>query len=73
MKTITLNVDEHLIDAAEERARKAHTTLEIQFNTWLAEYAGQEARARRYDEVMDSIRGKVNVGRKLTRDEMNER
>ncbi len=73
MKTITLNVDEHLIEAAEERARKAHTTLEIQFNAWLADYAGQEARARRYDEVMNSVRGKVVVGRKLTRDEMNER
>lgn len=29
--------------------------------------------AARYDAVMAELRGKVKVGRKLTRDEMNER
>ena len=28
---------------------------------------------QRYEEVMAGLRGKVVVGRKLTRDEMNER
>lgn len=73
MENLTLSVDENLLSAAREAARMNHTTLEIALNDWLAEYAGREARARRYDEVMDSIRGKVRVGRKLTRDEMNER
>jgi len=73
MRTITLKLDEELAEAAEQRARLEHTTLEILLSNWLADYAGQEARARRYDEVMNSVRGKVVVGRKLTRDEMNER
>lgn len=29
--------------------------------------------ARRYDEVVGALRGKVKIGSKLTRDEMNER
>ena len=28
---------------------------------------------QRYDEVMEKLRGKLKVGRKLTREEMNER
>lgn len=73
MKTITLNLDDNLLEAAEARARMSHTTLEDQLIVWLAEYAGQESRARRYDEVMESVRGKVRVGSRLTRDEMNAR
>ncbi len=73
MRTITLSIDEHLMEAAERRARLEHTTLEILLSNWLAEYAGQEERVRRFDDAINSIRGKVSVGRKLTRDEMNER
>lgn len=73
MKNITLSADDELIDAARERARLEHTTLNDQFRRWLADYAQSEQRLRRYDAVMDQLRGKVRVGRKLTRDEMNER
>ncbi len=73
MKNITLSADDELIDAARERARLEHTTLNDQFRRWLADYAQSEQRLQRYDAVIEQLRGKVRVGRKLTRDEMNER
>ena len=73
MKNITLSADEKLIEAARERARAEHTTLNEQFRRWLEEYTQQQERMRRYDEVIASLRGKLRVGRKFTRDEMNER
>lgn len=73
MKNITFSADEKLIEAARERARREHTTLNELFRQWLAEYAKQKQNLENYDALMADIRGKVRVERKLTRDEMNER
>ena len=73
MKNITLSADEKMIESARERARSEHTTLNEQFRRWLAEYAHTRERMQRYDDVMARLRGKLKVGRKLTRDDMNER
>ena len=73
MKNITLSAEENLIEAARERARADNTTLNEQFRRWLAEYAHTRERMQRYDDVMATLRGRLKVGRKLTRDEMNER
>jgi hypothetical protein len=73
MKNITFSADETLIEAARERARAERTTLNEEFRNWLAEYAQHYPRLQRYDAVVAELRGKVRVGRKLTRDEMNER
>ena len=73
MKNITLSAEERLIEAARERARSENTTLNDQFRRWLASYADTAGRLRRYDELMPSVRGRLKVGRKLGRDEMNER
>jgi len=73
MKTITPKFDEELVEAAEERARLEHTTIEILLRNWIAEYARQEDRVSRFDDAIDMVRGRVSVGRKLTRDEMYER
>ncbi|MBX3175956.1 MAG: hypothetical protein KF886_01215 [Candidatus Hydrogenedentes bacterium] len=73
MKSITVHADERLIEAAEARARLEHTTLDEKIQLWLTDYAGRETRVKRYSEVMTALRGKVRVGRKLTRDEMNAR
>lgn len=73
MKNITLSADEHLIDAARQRAIAEHTTLNEQFRGWLAEYARKQEQLRRFDNTVRELRGKLKVGRKLTRDEMNER
>ena len=73
MRNITLTADESLIEAARERARIEHTTLNEQFRRWLAEYAHARERMQQYDAVMAKLRGQLKVGRKLSRDEMNER
>jgi hypothetical protein len=73
MKNITLSADEHLIEAARQRAINEHTTLNEQFRLWLEEYARKQDQLRRFDETINELRGKLKVGRKLTRDEMNER
>lgn len=73
MKNITLSADEKLIEAARERARAEHTTLNEQFRLWLADYTRREQQAEKAMAVMQELEGKLRVGRKLTRDEMNER
>lgn len=73
MKNITLSADEGLIEAARERAREEHTTLNAEFRRWLSQYARRQERAEDYRKVMDELRGKVRVGEKLSREEMNER
>ena len=73
MRNITLSADERLIDAARERARAEHTTLNEQFRRWLADYAQAQQRLQRCDEVMAQLRGQLQMDRKLGREEMNER
>ena len=73
MKNITLSADENLIEAARRRATAEQTTLNAKFRLWLADYVGRERQAERAMEVMRELRGKLRVGRKFTRDEMNER
>ena len=73
MKNITLSADASLIEAARARARMEQTTLNTQFRRWLAGYAQASARMDRYDAVMQQVRGKMKVGRQLSREAMNER
>lgn len=73
MKNITLSADEHLIKAARQRAVAEHTTLNEQFRLWLEDYAQRKKRRDEFDALMDDLKGKVRIGRKLSRDEMNER
>lgn len=73
MKNITLSADESLIEAARARARAEHTTLNEKFRLWLADYAQTDERLQRYEAVMQDLRGRLKVGRKLSRDAMNER
>jgi hypothetical protein len=74
MKNITLSADEGLIEAARERARAEHTTLNEQFRRWLKDYVRREQQAEEAMAVIRELRGKVRTGgRKFTRDEMNER
>jgi hypothetical protein len=73
MKNITLSAEESLIDAARARARAEQTTLNEEFRRWLASYAQTRGRMDRYEAVMQDLRGKLKVGRKLSREAMNER
>ncbi len=74
MKNITLSADEKLIEAARERARAEHTTLNEQFRQWLADYARRQQRVDAAMKTIEELRGKLRTGgRKFTREEMNER
>ncbi len=73
MKNITLSADESLIEAARSRAAAEKTTLNEQFRRWLADYARSREKMQRYDEAMKGLRGKLKVGRKLSREQANER
>ena len=95
MGVITLSADEGLIEGARRQAEADGTTLDAQFQLWLADYmrsglqadgaaysrreteeearAIRKAQADRAAKVMLELRGKLYVGRKLTREEMNER
>ena len=73
MKNITLSADEKLIEAARVRARAEHTTLNDEFRRWLEEYTRREARTLEFDALTEELRGRVRLGRKFSRDEMNER
>lgn len=73
MKNITLSAEEDLIEAARARTHAEQTTLDEQFRIWLQDYARKQARMADYERLMHELRGKVRIGRKLSRDELNER
>ena len=74
MKNITLSADEHLIEAARNRARAEHSTLNVQFREWLASYVWPKRHTTAALDVINDIRKSARTGgRKFTRDEMNER
>ena len=80
MKAITLHADENLIASAHRCATANRTTLNEQFQVWLKDYVQRngdrvqrENQAAEAMKVMRKLQGKLLVGRKLTREEMNER
>ena len=73
MKNITLSAEEKLIKAARARAERERTTLNAEFRRWLRAYAQRVNRVDESRSLMSELRGTVEVGRKLSRDEMNER
>ena len=73
MKSIILSADEYLIEAARARARLKKTTLDLAFRAWLVEYAGPTQRLAEFDAAVASVCGKLKLGRKLSREEMNAR
>ncbi len=74
MKNITLSADDKLIEAAREKARAEHTTLNEKFRGWLEEYTRNDAEVQAAMDVIRRIQAYADTGgRKFTRDEMNER
>lgn len=73
MRNVTFSADEQLIEAGRRRAQSEKTTLNEQFRLWLERYAWQEQIAAAAANTMEELQGKLAVGRKLTREEMNER
>ena len=73
MKNITLSADDALIEAARQRAASERTTLNEQFRRWLADYVGRKRQAADAAQVMQELQGRLQVGRRLAREEVNER
>ncbi len=73
MKNITFSADANLIEAGRQRAQIENTTLNEQFRLWLETYARRKQLATEAANVMEELQGKLRVGRKFTREEMNER
>ena len=72
VKNVTLSADERLIEQARIAAAERHTTLNAMFRDWLEDVAGRERRVRAFSEIIERTKY-VDVGRKFTRDELNER
>lgn len=73
VKNVTLSADERDIEAARDRARNENSTLNEQFRRWLASYGRTADPVADFDRVLGSVQGQLSVGRRLSRDEMNER
>lgn len=74
LRNVTLSAEKELIEAARDRARAEHTTLNEQFRRWLAEYADRRDRADLALSVIQELQGKLHSGgKRFSREEMNER
>lgn len=74
MKNITLSADEHLIEAARAQAKAEHTTLNEKFRYWLEEYTRGEQDAAEALHIIQHIQSYAKTGgRRISREEMNER
>jgi hypothetical protein len=73
MKNITFSATEDLIESARERARQEQTTLNEVFRAWLTTYAQGSSAADNAASVVERLRGRVVVGARLSREEMNAR
>ena len=74
MKNITLRADGDLIDEARRHASSNNTTLNAEFRLWLEDYVGHKRKVERAVATMRKLQGRLSTGgRKLTREEMNER
>jgi hypothetical protein len=72
-KEITIALEEELIESAMRRARAEDTTIDDLFRRWLADYAQNQEALQAFDTLTRDLRGKVRIGRKITREEMNAR
>lgn len=72
LKNITLSTDDKLLQKAREKALKNKKTLNMLFREWLEEYTRDNSNQLNYKELMKHLEH-VKVGRKFSREELNER
>ena len=73
MKNITFSADANLIEAARHLATVRNTTLNAEFRVWLSNYVQHATQGDQAMRTVDELRGKLQVGRKVSREEANER
>ena len=68
IKNITLSADEHLIEAAYQRAAEEHTTLNEQFQLWLKHYVQHEQQVESHEApsetqgtLADFLQGHIGI------------
>ena len=71
LKNITLSADADLIEEARRLARDQNKSLNDAFREWLVGMV-REKHLQKHEELMERL-SYVNIGRKFTREEMNER
>lgn len=72
MKTITLSADERFIEEARRRAKAERRSLNDAFREWIAGYARLPQDVEQIQSLMKEL-SYATPGKKLSRDEMNER
>lgn len=72
VRNITLSADEVAIERARRRAEQNNSTLNLEFRRWLDQYNDIPQSLEELKEFMAQFRY-VKVGRKFTREELNER
>jgi hypothetical protein len=72
LKKITFSAEEADVAGAREKAQAQRTTLNEAFRQWLKAYVGSAASHSEYQHVMRRL-SHVSPGKKLSRDELNER
>jgi hypothetical protein len=70
-REITISLEEDLIEAATRRARAQQITIDELFRRWLADYVRTQDALKAFDALTEELSGKVRIGRKLTREEMD--
>ncbi|WP_295431039.1 hypothetical protein [uncultured Thiodictyon sp.] len=70
---ITISLEEELVASAMRRARAEDTTIDDLLRRWLADYAQNQEVLQAFDALTQDLSGKVRIGRKPTREEMNAR
>lgn len=72
VRNITLSADESLIEQARQRALREKTTLNAVFRQWLMHYTSGTRSAPEIREAFAQF-DDLSIGRKFTREEMNQR
>jgi len=72
MTNVTFRIQEDMLRKAREKAGKERKSLNHLVNQWLKNYSVAQDAAFDVRKYLDRVKG-VKVGRKFTREEMNER
>ena len=72
LKNITFSVEEEVIAKARDAAKAREKTLNEMAREWMAEIGKQNERRAHIEKFFKAFEG-VDLGPKMTREEMNER
>ena len=76
MKNITLSAQEELIEKARQVAHGQNSTLNTMFREWLEDVSEKQSSNRDVEVTLNNLwnrTGYFRIGKRLNREEMNER